>query len=596
MYKMLKMIPLKNKILFFIGASLISITVFVSLFMSNVIAQFIKLIISPKGHNVDIIFFSGRINFLNLDYNKAKMGLIWSFIGLTIFNALAMLGATTLIVYTAELCSKFYRDKLFAKIQDLSLKNIADIKAESIITRVSNDVAEFWEFLVNGSTALIRAPIMVIGGAILAFLTDSKMSIGVWIIIPLIMIIVISIGLAASPSIKKNQRVIEEVTKNVNENILGARVIKTFNLQEHRKDKFKKANNNWYKLQFRINIIFSIGYPLFFALINLLIAVIYYVVKVKVTTKPYDLAANKELIVNINVFLDYLFIVSFGVLIMSMFLVSLFRARISANRIIEIFEYKINLEEIKNNKTITNYDIEVKDLSFKYYESSPDYSLLNVNFNLKENQVLGIIGPTGSGKSTLANLLVNNYLYKEGSIKIGNDEVNEIDTQNLNSSLGIVYQEALLYTGTIKSNMLFAKPDATDEEINEALKNACAYDFVNNFEDGLDHKIKQGAKNLSGGQKQRLSIARTLLRKPKVIILDDSTSALDNLTTRNLLRNIKNNYKCSLIIISQKISGIKDADNILVMARGSIMAQGKHKQLVQECSLYKEIFSNQLDQ
>lgn len=596
MIKMIKMLPIKNKLLFLLGAFVISLTVFVSLFMSNVIAQFIKLIISDKNQNIDIIFFSGRLVFKDVDYGIAKRNLILSFASLTIFNALAILTATVLIVYTAELSSKFYRDKLFTKIQNLSLKNISDLKVESIMTRVSNDVAEFWDFLVNGATAMIKAPVMVIGGAILAFLTDKKMSIGVWLIIPLIVIIILSIGLAASPSIKKNQKVIEEVTKNVNENILGARVIKTFNLQANRKEKFRIANRNWYKLQYKINIIFAIGNPLFFSLFNLLIAVIYWVVARQVTTKPYDLIANKELIVNINVFLDYLFIVSFGVLLMSMFLVSLFRAKISAQRINEIFNYDIKLIERKNDKYITNYDLNVKELSFKYYDSSPDYSLLNINFNLEQNKILGIIGPTGSGKSTLANLLVNNYIYNEGSIKIGENEVNEIDTQNLNKSIGIVYQEALLYTGTIKSNMLFAKDDATDEEINEALKNACAYEFVNNFQDGLEHKVKQGGKNLSGGQKQRLSIARTLLRKPKIIILDDSTSALDNLTANKLINNIKQNYNCSLIIISQKISAIKNADNILVLARGSVMAQGSHKELVNECSLYREIFNNQLDQ
>ncbi|WP_406615824.1 ABC transporter ATP-binding protein [Mycoplasmopsis hyopharyngis] len=593
---MIKMLPIKNKLLFLLGAFVISLTVFVSLFMSNVIGQFIKLIISDKSQNIDINFFSGRLIFKDIDYGIAKRNLILSFAGLTIFNALAILTATVLIVYTAELSSKFYRDTLFAKIQNLSLKNIADLKAESIITRVSNDVAEFWDFLVNGTTAMIKAPVMVIGGAILAFLTDKKMSIGVWLIIPLIIIIILSIGLAASPSIKKNQKVIEEVTKNVNENILGARVIKTFNLQANRKEKFHIANRNWYRLQYKINIIFAIGNPLFFSLINLLIAVVYWVVARQITTKPYDLTANKELIVNINVFLDYLFIVSFGVILMSMFLVSLFRAKISAQRITEILDYDIKLLERKNDKHISNYDLNVKELSFKYYDSSPDYSLLNINFTLGQNKVLGIIGPTGSGKSTLANLLVNNYIYNEGSIKIGENEVNEIDSQNLNKSIGIVYQEALLYTGTIKSNMLFAKDDASDEEIIEALKNACAYEFVNNFQDGLEHKVKQGGKNLSGGQKQRLSIARTLLRKPKIIILDDSTSALDNLTANKLINNIKQNYNCSLIIISQKISAIKSADNILVLARGSVMAQGSHKELVNECTLYREIFNNQLDQ
>nr|WP_307927172.1 ABC transporter ATP-binding protein [Mycoplasmopsis bovis] len=229
---------------------------------------------------------------------------------------------------------------------------------------------------------------------------------------------------------------------------------------------------------------------------------------------------------------------------MLLFLSSLFRAKVAAARIIEAYDYETDNLYVSKGEIIDSYDVEIKNLSFKYYDASPNFAIANVDITLPYKKSLGIIGPMGSGKSTIVNLLVNNYKYKEGSIKIGNKEVSQVNSKNLHDTVEIVHQESLLYTGTIRSNMLWAKEDASDEEIMQALKDACADEFVSKFEDGLDHPVYQGGKNLSGGQKQRLSIARSLLRKPKILILDDSTSALDNITASKVIDNIKGKYEC----------------------------------------------------
>ncbi|ADN69168.1 ABC transporter ATP-binding protein [Mycoplasmopsis fermentans] len=593
MFKLIKMLPIKIKLAFLFGSLLVFINIIFTLLLPNIISQFIRLLFVDDYSKVETLsFFNGRWEVRGTCKDLITY-LSIAVVCQTILAATLTFTSTLMIVWPAEQSSRFFRNALFNKIQKLSLKNIADLKPESIITRVSNDVAIFWEFLVNGSSILIRGFFLVIGGGVLAILNDPKMSLSVLAVVPVIFVLVLVIGLTTNPLLKKTQKVVEEITKATDENILGARVIKTFNLEETRKKRFSEYNHRWYKVQFKTNMIFAFAVPIFYASINLLIIGIY----AFAGHRMYTEVATLDSLVKVNIFIEYLFSISFGLLMTIQFLTSMFRARVSAGRINEILETKIDPLFIKDGKQLTNnFDLEVQNLSFRYYETSPSYSLMNINVKLPYKQTLGIIGPTGSGKSTFINLLLNNYVYDEGSIKIGGQEVKEINTKNLHETVGIVYQEALLYTGTIRSNLLWAKPDATDEEMREALKNACADDFVNKFEDGLDHKVVQGARNLSGGQKQRISIARSLLRKPKILILDDSTSALDNITTRKVINNIKNNYDCSTILISQKIGAIKNADNIMVLTNGAVMDQGKHGHLIKTCDFYQKIYETQLEQ
>lgn len=593
MHKMYRQLPAWIKALFITGALLVFLNSLVSLFLPNLVSQFIRMLFVDKSDLVAIDFFNKRLEFPKASQSVVQKNLIIAIILITLVNAFLTLSSTLIIIYASERASEFFRNKLFKKIQELSLRNIADLKPESLITRMSTDVAIFWEFLVNAAIVMVRGVSMTVGGSVLAILVEPTMSIGVILIIPIMAVVIGIIGWKVTPLVKQTQSIVEEVTKNIDENIIGVRVIKTYNLEATRKIKFNDANNRWFKVQYKVNFLFGLITPIFWATVNMLVIIIYAIA----ANQAIRGVATDDTIVDLNIFIDYLFTISTGIMMMLMFMGSMFRAKISASRINEVYESKSDNLYIKSDiKIDKNFDLKIDDLTFKYYETSPGNALENINLELKEGQTLGILGPTGAGKSTLMNLLMNNYLYTDGSIKIGDKEIKEIDTANLHQKVGIVYQSPLLYSGTIKSNLLWAKEDASDEDITNALKNACAYEFVEKFEDKLEHPVIQGGMNLSGGQKQRLSIARTLLRKPKILILDDSTSALDNITTSKVIKNIKENYDCSVIIISQKIGAIKNADQIAVMVNGKIIDRGKHKELLENCELYHQIYSKQLEQ
>lgn len=594
MLKMVKILPSRIKWVFVIGSFLTLIYVLLNVMLPLLIKKYIDLILTEDRlapYHMD--FLNGRIDFGFITYNQAFKWLTIIVLLQTISTASLAFLSTLVIVLAAERSSYFYRNTLYKKIQSYSLKNIADLKAESIITRLSNDIAIFWEFLVNGTSIMIKGIFLIIGGLTVAALVDWQMSLSIIAIIPIVIVVGSIISVKTGPLLKKTQKAVDAVTKVVDENISGIRVIKTFNLETKRLNVLKEINNAWYDSQYKSTMIFSTAYPVFQMLLNWLMIGIYSVVGYYATISKI----NKDIITNINLFIDLLWQVAAGILLMLLFLSSLFRAKVAAARIIEAYDYETDNLYVSKGEIIDSYDVEIKNLSFKYYDASPNFAIANVDITLPYKKSLGIIGPMGSGKSTIVNLLVNNYKYKEGSIKIGNKEVSQVNSKNLHDTVEIVHQESLLYTGTIRSNMLWAKEDASDEEIMQALKDACADEFVSKFEDGLDHPVYQGGKNLSGGQKQRLSIARSLLRKPKILILDDSTSALDNITASKVIDNIKGKYECSTIIISQKISNIKNADEIIVMStNGFIISRGTHNQLAQSCEFYKQIYETQLEQ
>lgn len=594
MLKLIKFLPWKIKILFIVGSFISLISVIFELITPTLISQFIRLLfIENKNSQVDLSFFNGLINFTFNNAINARNYMIYSIIVLTVISMSLTFGCTSLIVYAAERSSRYIRENFIRKLNTLSLKNISDLKPESLITRVSDDIAVFWEFLISATNVLTRAISMIIGGCILAVMNNVKMAIGLILLVPIILTIVSIMAKKASPSIKKAQLAVEEITKQVDENILGSRLIKIYDLYKNREEKFAKINKTWKNFNVNAGSIFVGIAPLFFGIFNLFVVVLYSLVVHDVISN----VATYDTIVRFNIFIDYSFYVTFGVILGAVFISAFVKGKISATRVIEVLNTNEDKIYVSDGKKITkNFDLKVENLSFKYYSSNPNYTLHNISFSLPFGKTLGLVGPTGSGKSILANLLVNNYLYNEGSILIGDNEIKEVNTKNLHETIGIVYQDALLNTGTIKENMLFAKNDATDEEINQALRDACAYDFVYKFEENLDHVITQGATNLSGGQKQRLSIARTLLTKPKILILDNSTSALDNITAHQVLQNIKNKYSCSTIIISQKLPLIKNADEIIVLSDGNMLDKGNHEKLMKSCSYYNESYNNQLSQ
>lgn len=597
MFKMFKLLPTKTKMLFLYGIFFILINIIGTMIIPILLAQYLPILTQKPGMNLnvhfEVVLFERVVLLSNNNQSEILIHLTAITLGTIFLTVAANIAAVLITTWAGEQSSMFYRNELFRKYQKLSLKDISDLTKESLINRISNDIAQYWDFLISATSALIKAPLFIIVGFVFALLTDVKLSWSIVAAIPVNIAILIFIFMNTYKLIRKNRVNLDYITKDVSETINGARVVKVYNLQNKQKEKFDISNNRWYKVESKIWKYFSIGTPAFFVIINLIIVLIYYLGALDVLNA--GVKPDPQVVAKLNVFVEYEVLISFGIIIFAQFLGTMVKARVSAKRYSEIY-YKdyINLFVENGHKfEKDDFSIAFKDVNFKYFETSKEYAIENINFSIPSYQTLGIIGPTGSGKSTIANLIVNNMKLKEGSVKISDLEVSTINTSELHSKVGIVYQEALLYSGTISDNLLFANPKATNEEIDKALKAACAYDFVYGFEKALEHEIVQGGKNLSGGQKQRLSIARTLLLNPKVLILDDSTSALDNITTKNLIENIKKYYQCTTIIISQKINSIKHADQIIVLEKGKMIGQGTHEELLQNCDWYNQVFLNQ---
>ncbi|WP_416321769.1 ABC transporter ATP-binding protein [Mycoplasmopsis felis] len=595
MLKMFKILPKQLKKQLFLGICLVLLNVILTMFIPILISQFLPLLIE-KRELYKIVLFNNEV-YKTSSFSNALVLLLGLTVSLIIVSSVISITSLLLIVWAGEKASNFYRDTLFKKYQLLSLKDIAHFTPESLITRINDDVAVFWDFLVSASTSLVKSPFYIIAGLVFAFLTDVNLTFSIIAVIPLLVLVMGLIFKKVRPLISQNRKNLDAITKESDENILGIRFIKAYNLQNQQYKKFKNINTKWKNTEISVFNLFSAAMPSFFFIVNLVVVFIYATAYLMIQNQPdLDYA---QLVAKINTFIEYEFIIALGITTFSQFLGTFFRARVSSKRVIDVIETKYDDLLVTNGLNLSNdsnYSIEFKNFNFKYFDTSEDYVLKDINFKIPAGHTLGIIGPTGSGKSTIANLLVNNMKYNDGNILIENKEVKEINSKQLRENIGIVYQDSLLYSGTIKSNLLFAKTNANEDEIQKAINNACANSFINSFPDKLDHIIGQRGKNLSGGQKQRLSIARTLLINPKILILDDSTSALDNITTKNLIQNIKNNYNTTNIIISQKINSIKHADNIIVLDKGRIIAQGTHQELIKNCPWYQDVNNNQLEQ
>ncbi|VEU74413.1 ABC transporter ATP-binding protein C-terminal domain protein [Mycoplasmopsis citelli] len=594
MLKMFKLLPTKIKMLFFYGICCILINIIGTMIIPILLAQFLPILTFKSGtlKTFEIVLFEKLTILQSNSQSDILIKLTALTLSIIFFTVIANIGAVLITTWAGEQSSMFYRNQLFQKYQKLSLKDISHLTKESLINRISNDIAQYWDFLISATSALIKAPLFIIIGFVFAFLTDMQLSWSIIVAIPLNVAILAFIFIKSTKLINANRVNLDHLTKDVSETINGARVVKVYNLQTKQKIKFDVSNNRWYKVESKVWKFISIGNPSFFVIVNLIIVLIYFIGGFRIINGG---EVNPQVIAKLNVFVEYEVLISFGIVVFGQFLGTMVKAKVSARRYIEVYEHPyINLFVKQGHKIAgTNFNVAFKNVNFKYFKTAKEYAIENINFEIPWQKSFGIIGPTGSGKSTIANLLVNNMFLDEGSVTLSDYNVSEINTKDLHANVGIVYQEALLYSGTIKENLLFAKPDATSQEMNTALKAACAYDFVHAFDEALEHKIVQGGKNLSGGQKQRLSIARTLLLNPKILILDDSTSALDNITTKNLIENIKKYYQCTTIIISQKINSIKHADEIIVLEKGKIIGKGTHEELLESCSWYNDVFLNQ---
>ncbi len=434
---------------------------------------------------------------------------------------------------------------------------------------------------------MVRSPLLCIGGIVMSSLLSPRLAIVFCVILPIIIACVAFVMMKSVPLYTQMQLWLDKVNTVMRENLLGVRVVKAFNMEDKQNARFSKVNTEFTEKSIQAqNLTFTLM-PIATLIMNLsVVAILWF---------GGNMVVFRELEVGkIMAFVNYLVQITNSLIMLVSMIINISRAQASADRIKEVLECETSIKECSSQVLPKNYDIEFKNVSFRYGENG-DYVLKNLSFMFKEGQTIGIIGATGSGKSSVVSLIPRLYEATCGQVLIGGYDIKAIPIQHLRSSIGIVLQENVLFQGTVKENMNFGNEEADEAEIWDSLHIAQAEDFIQALSDKLQSQVEQRGKNFSGGQKQRLSIARTLLKNPKILIFDDSRSAVDLSTEARLQFEIaKKMNGNTIIIIAQRISGLMDADTILMLDNGSIIAKGTHKELLQSNEVYRNIAVSQL--
>ena len=536
----------------------------------------------------------GRIIDIGITNNDTKYILRMS--GLIVLLGFCGLGFALTCQMLAAKCAYGFgtelRTSLYKHINSLSYSSIDKVGTASLVNRLTNDS----NTVQNGVNMFIRlatrSPFLVIGAMVMAMRIDLKLSVIFFIVAILTTIVIVAVMNKTVPMYKTTQKNLDKASMLTRENLEGARVIRAFARQKEEIEDFKKSVDDIATSSIAVGRISSILNPFSFMIMNLGIVAIIWFGGVRIDSGYLTQGELTE-------FVNYMTQILLALIVLANLIVTFTKAFASANRISEVFD--IESEKSGGNEKPSDHRnseniLEFKNVSFAY-ETAGDCSVKNISFDLKRGEMLGIIGGTGSGKSTLANLIPCFYRATEGEILVSGVDVYNYDFKALRQSIGLVPQKAVLFTGSIRDNMKWHNPNATDEEIISALKTAQAWEFVSKMPDGLDTKISQGGKNLSGGQKQRISIARAIVGNPEILILDDSTSALDYATDLALRKALRTDIpETTVIMISQRTTSLKDADKIIVMDDGETVGIGKHDYLLENCEIYNEIYKSQMNE
>lgn len=479
------------------------------------------------------------------------------------------------------------REETFKRIQDFSFANLDQLTVPSLITRLTNDCNTIGQVTMMSLRMAVRAPFMMIFALIMAFTINASLAKVFMVAIPVTAIVIVMVLYKAGPLFRRLQSRIDRVNAIIQENLIGIRVVKSFNRQSYEERRFKERNDDLKDTALKaLSLIISIMPVLNLIIYSTIIAVLWFGGQRVVAGSM----GSGELIS----FITYITQVLVSLMMISMFFLQFMRGTASAGRILEVLNTESEIKEIKEPvKEVKDGSIIFNNVSFSY-PGSKEKVLKDINFSVKSGEVIGIIGSTGSSKSSLVQLIPRLYDVTEGSILVGGVDVRDYDLKTLRVQVAFVLQKNTLFSGTIRDNMKWGKEDATDEEIIRALKQAQAWEFVSKYKDGLDHRVEQGGDNFSGGQKQRLTIARALLKNPKIIILDDSTSAVDMTTDVRIQKVFKEELSdVTTIIIAQRISSIQHADRIIVLHHGQIESIGDHNTLLKISPIYREIYESQ---
>lgn len=484
------------------------------------------------------------------------------------------------------------RQCLFDKVQEFSFADIDRFSSASLITRMTNDVNAMTMMLAMGLRMLVRAPVMLVAAVIISVTLNARLALILLVVIPLMVLVIGILMKMCTKLFEVMQTKIDGLNNTLQENLVAIRVVKAFVREDHERKKFKKANDDLMNAALAVGLrIIAILPVMMLAMNGATVAVLYFGGRM-VMGATFDLG-------QLQAFINYIFQILMSVMMVAMSLLQLSRAQACAHRINEVLNTEPSVED-KDTAAQTQLpaprgEVEFRDVSFKYVTSgSGDDVLSHISFTVKPGQFVAIVGGTGTGKSSLVNLIPRFYDVTGGQVLVDGVDVRDYPLEELRSRIGMVLQTNVLFTGTIRENLLWGNPDATEEEIIQAAKDAQAYDFIMSFPDGFDTYLDQGGVNVSGGQKQRLCIARAMLRKPAILILDDSTSAVDSATEAAIRESFARNLKdTTVIIIAQRISSVQYADEILILDDDHIVGQGTHEELLANNEIYQEIYQSQ---
>ena len=523
--------------------------------------------------------------------NDMSMVLKYGFImiGVSIFGAFIAINRNRFATTVAQDFGAELRLDVFNKIQSFDFDNIDKFERGSLITRLTNDITNIQNFIYGLMRIFVRAPLLAVGCIIMSIRLDFKMALIVLTIVPIVGVLIYLNLRYGYPYFLKVQRAIDKVNGVIREYLRGVRVVKAFNRFDFEDERFEKVNDDLTYKSVASMKFMAVFNPIITLIVNIAIAIIIWSGATRVNLGTIQVG-------KIVAFTNYMTQLLFALMATTMIFSSLIRAKTSAERINEIFLEENNIKEVndKVDDSSEKGNIKFENVIFSYKGLKGDPIIDNISFTLEKGMTLGIVGSTGSGKTTLINLIPRFYDAKSGNILIDGIDIRNYTLEELRAKISIVPQKTVLFSGTIKENIKWGKENATDDEIIEACKIADADSFISGFNEGYDSIVGQGGSNLSGGQKQRVAIARALIKRPEILILDDSTSALDTDTEYRIRKSLKEYSKdMTTILIAQKISSVISADKIIVLDHGKIVGEGTHDELMNNCEVYKDIYKSQ---
>lgn len=534
-------------------------------------------------------------NIIDKGVAQGDVDYIWHtgfvMIGFSLISILAAIANTFFATRESQKLGKQLRTDVYKKSESLTKDAFDKYGTASLITRTTNDVTQIQMVTQMFLRMMINAPITLIGASILAYQKDHQLTIIFLVVIPVMIILIGGIMYFAVPLFKSMQKKTDRLNLVFREGLTGVRVIRAFDKTRFEENRFDLANKDYTNTAIKVNTIVALMMPMMTLIMS--------GTNVAITWFGGHYIADMTLEVgNLIAFMTYAMQILISFMMLSAIFIMVPRAQASADRINEVLDEKIGIHDPENPKTVSfagkNATLAFNHVNYRYH-GAEKLALEDIDFQAKSGEIVAIIGGTGSGKTTLVNLIPRLYDIESGSIQINGTDISDMTQYNLRELMGFVPQKAVLFSGTIRDNMQYGKPDATDEMIWKALEIAQAKDFVSEMEDGLDSHVEQGGGNFSGGQRQRLAIARALVKTADIYVFDDSFSALDFKTDANLRQALKTNMKESItVLVAQRVSTVMDADMILVLDEGKLVGKGTHEELLATNETYQEIVHSQL--